>query len=279
MIPFILSLGGQGGTPTPPPIDADYDVFLVSGQSNSGQQAPTTDPNAPSYLSANTVPGVYSYNNTTIVSDYSLSDTGPNGNGWPYVTGASLNNRFTYKEVALYEIAQARPNNNVLMCQVTNGGSTLGLNQRESGSWNVDFDNVIQPTPLFAQLLKDKYDSLLAFASANNLTLNVRGMLWHQGESGSPGTDYQTALQAFFDYVRTFTNKPNLPIVSGTIPDTSNNYNASIRTAMLNVANADANIYYRDNNGLTFFDGIHFDAQSCVTFGNWAKDIVINNIF
>ena len=275
MIPFILSLGGQGGTPTP--VDADYDVFLVAGQSNSGQQAQTTDPNAPSYLSANTVPGVFSYNNTTIVSDYSLSDTGPNGNGWAYVGGASLDNRFTYKEVALYEIAQAEPNNKILMCQVTNGASTLGLSQRDNGTWNVDFDNVVQPTPLLAQLLKDKYDSLVVYANTNNLTLKIRGMLWHQGESGSPGADYQTALESFFAYVRGFTNSPNLPIISGTVPETSTGYNAFIRTVMLNVASNDANIYYRDNNGLTFNDGTHFDAQSCVTFGNWVKDIVINN--
>lgn len=187
--------------------------------------------------------------------------------------------KFSFAHVALHNINQAI--RNVCVCQVSEGGTCIApVANVDKGSWSADYDLIPVGTPKLLQELENRYNDLIAYCSANNITVNVKGLLWHQGEEDfTQGEDanYAVNFSAMITKIRSFTGNATLPIFYGTVNDDSTKYSATIRASHLAFAAGDNNAYCRDNNDLTMFDTLHFDAESCVTFGEWVYNQYVDN--
>jgi hypothetical protein len=249
-------------------------VFLVAGQSNcEGRVASSL---GPVWIQDNLVDGVKSFNSAKL-TDYNLTNIGQNGNGTSWIQAQSSGN-FSFAHIALKDIADEI--GNVYTCQVTSGGTPIGAVSNAKGSWNADYDSIPTGTPRLLESLERRYNDLVAYCALKGVTLNLLGIIWHQGEHDEVlGTEasYAANFTALVSKIRTFTGNATLPIIYGTIPATSDYYSATIRTAQLNFAAGDANAWCRDNDDLTMFDDVHFDAASCSTFGEWAAETYIDN--
>jgi hypothetical protein len=245
----------------------EVNCFLVGGQSNADGRNALSDPATPSYIDPTTkyVDGVFA--GAGSVLQYALGAAGANtqADNWGFV------------QVALHLLTQAVPT--VCAMQITRGDSQLAATPfRANGSWNSNYTSISDNSPRLGQQLQEKFEGFKGFCDTNGITLNVKGMIWHQGESDnfSPAdTDYATNWNNFVSSVRTYTGEPSLPIFYGTVPNNSADYNLTIRNAMLNFAAGDSNAYCRDNNDLV--GGIHWDGASSVTFGTWVYDTYIAN--
>lgn len=249
----------------------EVNCFLVGGQSNADGRNVYTDPATPSYINTSNglITDVYAYSRG--IKPYAISENGLTGNG------NNITNQWSFAQVALHLLSQSLPG--VTACQWTVGDSQLAATpSRPNGSWNAAYDSIATSTPHQLQNLQTRFEGFKSFCDSNGTTLNVRGLIWHQGESDnfSPAdTDYAANWSAFVSAVRTFTGEATLPIFYGTIPIASSDYNATIRTAQLNFAAGDANAYCRDNDDLV--GGIHWDGASSVTFGTWVYTTYIAN--
>jgi hypothetical protein len=245
-------------------------VVLVGGQSNADGRADYTT--GPTWLQDQIVDYVKNFDGTKLEDHYWCNDIGPTGTGESWVTsGAS--GKFGFVDVATKILAETLEN--VVVCRVTEGSTRVDETYNARGSWHADYDAIdaINPaTPKLLQELENKYNALVAYCEARGIKLNVVGLFWHQGESSaSIGTaDFQEDTEAVFAKVREFTGRPDLPIVSGTIPTGSSQYSASIESQMLAIDAADARVTYLDFSALTMFDGLHLDGASCVTAGTAA---------
>lgn len=260
-------------------------VVIEAGQSNSEGRLQINHSLTPSYLQNGIVNGVKSFNGS-LIEDYDLTNKGQNGNGMEWVQGTSLI-RWGAFHVALKEIADNV--SNIVSVRVSNGGAILAPFERDSlaqnGSFSADYANIPSSQAKLLEALENRFYQLVQYCQDNNIVLNVKALIWHQGEadgadasSTTAEDDYENNLLDFIDKVRDFTNKPNLPIITGTIPSTSSKFSQKVKDAQLNVASNDSNFYCRINDDLTFFDGLHFDANSCITFGQWIKNTFINDI-
>lgn len=250
----------------------DLNVFLVGGQSNSDGRVAFTS--GPAYLQDGIVDGVGSFVGNRIIYDLRDADAYTNGR----TEGA---NKYAFNHVALYQIAQELPN--VTTVQITAGGSQLSSAQSQiKGIWNADYASIPSDSVALLHALQLRFEHLQRWVSTRpNLTLKVRGLIWHQGESDawSPAdTEYLANWTALVSKVRTFVGDPNMPVFYGTIPSTSADYNATVRAAMLSFAASDPNAYCRDNDDLTMYDGVHFDAASCNTFGDWTYSTFMSQL-
>jgi len=278
----LIGSGGQGGSGVVIvryKKKIDYNIFLVAGQSNTDGRVDTTDVNAPDYLSDNKVGGVKVWNGSSIV-DYDLTDIGESGNGSSWVL-EQTSGKYSFAHVALKKIAETMKN--VLVVQVTSGGTPLAAVSNTRGSWNHNYAAIPDDgTPKLLQEFNNRFDSLAAYLNANNKSFEIRGMLWHQGEwdddtKYNDEANYYTNFTELISTVRSFTGKSDLPIIFGTIDNESAAYSPTIRTAQLQVASEDSDAYCRDNDDLSIYDTFHFDANSCNTFGEWCATQYLNN--
>jgi hypothetical protein len=244
----------------------EVNCFLVGGQSNADGRNSLADPATPSYIDPTTKAVQNTLGAAGAIRGYALGAPGAN----------SQSSNWGFVQVALHLLSQSVPN--VCAIQRTVGDSQLAATPfRANGSWNSDYTSISDNSPRLGQFLQEKFEGFKTYCDTNNITMNVRGMIWHQGESDdfSPAdADYATNWSNFVSSVRTYTGEPNLPIFYGTVSDQSPNYNATIRTAMLNFAAGDSNAYCRDNND---FAGLHWDGADSVTFGTWVYDNYIAN--
>lgn len=255
---------------TEAPLPEEINVVLVGGQSNADGRVPVAD--GPAWISGGSVPDVLAWNGSALIP-YDVDSTGPSGIGSSWVQQNSAG-KYSFVSVALKSIAETTPN--LVAVQVTSGGTPLAPESVERGSWCPDFAEIPDDgTPHLLSDLAARYASLYAFCTSNGITLNVIGMLWHQGESdsaysGAPAA-YQGRLEDLVAYLRAEVDDVAMPFVFGTISHASMQYDATIETAQLTVAANDANAYCRDNSAATLLvDGLHFDATSSDAFGEWA---------
>lgn len=245
----------------------DLNVFLVGGQSNSSGRSLYTDPDTPVYLQDGIVDDVSAYSGQNAI--YSLNAVATTGRDSLGV------GKFSFNHVTMHLATQQI--NDVVSVQQTIGGTILYAQAYANGCWNADYDAIPSGTPRLLQELEIKYKLFANWATSKGLTFKVRGLLWHQGESdglagGLASSTYGANWAALVSKVRSFTGDAALPIFYGTIPATSADYDVVIRDAMLDYAASDPNAYCRDNDDLTMFDGVHFDAASNVVFGTWAYE-------
>lgn len=270
-----LLVGKTVGSPPAGSPEGEYNVFLVAGQSNTDGWV--SQSLGPAWINDGIVDGVKTWTGSEVM-DYDLSNYGATGNGanWAYFGKGG----YSFAHVALKAVAEHLPN--VLTVQVTNGGALLsGGVSKTSGSFSADYESIPSDTPKLLEALENRVMSLRSWAAERGVALNFRGVLWHQGEAdhqASKSGEYAANFSAMVAKVREFTQTPDLPIFYGTVASASSAYNATISQSSLDYATGDENAYCRDNSELGLFDGIHFSATACNTFGEWTATQVLSHL-
>ena len=161
-------------------------------------------------------------------------------------------------------IADALPGKHVLLVKFAEGGTNLRLdwNPKEP---NKLYEKFIQFVRLTQKMVMEKGD-----------TCEIRGMLWHQGESdaGKPIGEYQAALTDLIARVRSDLGLKELPFVIGQVYDDGKRNN--IITDEKAVAKSVPNTAIVDVAGLETSDkGTHFNAKSQIELGKrFSRELV-----
>ncbi len=153
-------------------------------------------------------------------------------------------------------ISQALPGKQILLVKFVEGGTSLHVdwNPEEKGKL---YENFIKFARKTQDMIKAKGD-----------TCEIRGMLWHQGESDAdlPPGQYQIALTEFIARVRGDLGIKDLPFVVGQVYD--NGKRANVIAGEKAVAKLVPHTRFASADGLTTSDhGTHFDAKSQIELG------------
>lgn len=258
-------------------LPSEINLFIVWGQSNTDGRVDIAD--GPAWIQDSLVDGVSVWDSSDLTS-YTLNNIGKTGNGSSWVTNQT-NNKFSFAHIALKNIAETM--DDVVVCQVASGGTALSPDAYARGSWCPDYELIPDGTPRLLEDLVSRLNSLLTFCSNNNISVNFKAIVCHQGESdsqrsaGDPAA-YLGRWTNLISVLRSVAEDPNLPVIYGTAPSYSLWYDETIRQAHLDFAANDANAYCRDNEGITMLaDNLHFDAAGSVAFGDWVST-TFNNL-
>ena len=107
---------------------------------------------------------------------------------------------------------------------------------------------------------------------------DVKCLLWHQGESDRSGTGpdgYHDNLQAVVKYIRDYlvektgdAKYASLPVIAGTVPTNSKQYNKKVYDALFALQNEDAHFHVVETSPGTFIgDQLHFDTNCAERLG------------
>jgi len=247
-----------------------YEVFLRAGQSNMDGRAPIKD------LVGDLAK--YAKVNDKVLINFSagglkrpltvsngLKPLQPGYSGTPGNKNAnSLPTKTFGPEVSFGPaIAEALPGKKVLLIKFAEGGTSLGKDWNPNAKGKL-YENFIKFVKATQEMLKTKGD-----------TCEIRGMLWHQGESDAgmaPGK-YQEALTEFIAKVRGDLGVKDLPFVIGQVYD--NGKRTNIIADQKATAKAVPKTGFLDAAGLETYDkGTHFDAKSQIEMGKrFAREI------
>jgi hypothetical protein len=122
------------------------------------------------------------------------------------------------------------------------------------------------------------YDHAIAMASLACRSSNLRGILWHQGESDCKSEEdllaYEERFRTIIEALRRDLGQPMLPILAGELSEViAPSWHLADRPHRLNLllrsmADTVPNLSLVSAQGLTLKpDGVHFDAVSCREFG------------
>lgn len=161
-------------------------------------------------------------------------------------------------------LAEALPHQHLLLIKFDEGGTNLRVD------WNPDekgklYENFIAFVRKTQRELKERGD-----------TFEIRGMLWHQGESdGSQAKDaYLQMLTGLIARVRSDLGVPDLPFLIGQLYD--NGKRDTVISAQKTAAQLIPRTAFVESDGLTTTDkGTHFDAVSQIELGKrFAREMV-----
>lgn len=153
-------------------------------------------------------------------------------------------------------IADVLPRKHVLLVKFVEGGTSLAKdwNPNEKGKLYENFIKFVRTTQ---DMLKARGDSG-----------EIRGMLWHQGESDArePAGQYQAALTELIARVRGDLGLKELPFVIGQVYDNGKRDNVIADEKA--TAKAVPHTGFAEADGLKTLDsGTHFDARSQIELG------------
>lgn len=225
-----------------------YDVFLLAGQSNMdgrgnkkeliGELAVYAEPQ-PDVLIAFASGGLYRRFITS--------------NGFvPLAPGNAFGPEVSFGRA----MAAGLPGRHIRLIKYAEGGTNL------RADWNPNAKE-----KLYTKFIAFTRQSLQAITDHGD-TWQLRGMIWHQGESDvcMKANKYQDLLKELIDRVRADLEVKDLPFVVGEVFD--NGKRDSIREAQQAIAKALPGVYFVSSQGLKTFDrGTHFDAASQIEFG------------
>jgi len=269
-------LDSIGKVVTPP--TNNLTTFLIAGQSNADGRVLLV--NAPSWLNQSnpTVTGVKMWNINLTPYQFNDFKLGVNSGAdvWTQTTWA-------FDMIAMHDYYVGK-NTTVYMVKRTKGGTAIYIQSGDTkGCWNTDFTGITTYTTgnVLLQELQWYYQSAVTYATSIGKTLNVKSILWHQGEG-----DYlpQTAADAYYQnfkdviyYIRnTIVGNSTLPIVYGSISRASAQYNATVEAAQFQIASEDVNAHCVNMSAGTLLDAYHFDATSATYFGDQVYNIIKN---
>ncbi len=105
----------------------------------------------------------------------------------------------------------------------------------------------------------------------------LKGIIWHQGESDSSDAQYLEKLAALIVNLRADLDAPGLPFVAGQVlydPDTRA-HTKQINEILVELPNAVPFTGCVMSDGLTSFDNLHFDTRSALLLGErYAEEIL-----
>ena len=272
---FLNSIGKQTSPPT-----NKLTTFIVAGQSNADGRVPLV--NAPSWLNQSnpTVTGVKMWNINVTPHQFNDFKLGVNSGAdvWTQTTWA-------FDMEAMHDYYYGK-NTTVYMVKRTKGGTPIYIDPTNpKGSWNVNFTGITAANTGITILLQDLqwyYQSAVTYATSVGKILDVKSILWHQGESDYlPADAYNSYYQNFKDviyYIRNnIVGNSTLPIVYGTVPHASGEYNVIVENAHLQIASEDVNAHCVNLANMTLLpDGLHLDSTSAIYFGDQVYNIIKN---
>ena len=238
-----------------------YDVFLLAGQSNMDGRGKTAELTGELATYAAPLPRVVISLSTGGLNRPLVVSKGfePLQPGFAGIIGkaATLPSPQFGPELGFgHTLAKAHPEKHLLLIKCTEGGTNL------KNDWNPD-----QPKKL--------YERFIAFVRTNQKTMEangdtyeIRGFLWHQGESdaGQPAGVYQANLTALIQRVRTDLGLPQLPVLIGQVYN--NGKRDNIFADQKSVVSTVPETYLVESAGLETWDnGTHFDAKSQIELG------------
>lgn len=118
-------------------------------------------------------------------------------------------------------------------------------------------------------------DAAIDAIKAQGNDVDIKAIIWHQGESDRNAGGYYDNLKAMVKYVRDHlvektgeSKYATLPFFCGTIPHASSLYSSAVEKAFFTLEDEDANFHVIDLRDLTMLsDTKHFDAPSSELFG------------
>lgn len=164
-------------------------------------------------------------------------------------------------------LADSLKGKHVALIKYAEGGTNLRAdwNQDKKGSLYEKFINFTRQS---LKVLQDRGD-----------TCEIRGMIWHQGESDANLTsaEYGRMLTDFINRVRADLAVKELPFVIGEVFD--NGKRDSVREAQQAVAKAVPGTSFASSQGLKTFDaGTHFDAASQIKLGQRFAESLLKSL-
>ncbi len=237
----------------------EYDLYLVAGQSNCDGRADKTELTGrlagwsgvqTNVLIHYTNPHSRDPENPTYQTGW--TNLMP-GFGIKYTSESFPSDRYGPELSFGKLMADSYPDRNAAFIKVSRGGTTLYSDWSPVGNgfmWQTFTNEVTQ--------------AMQALTDAGH-TLNLRGMIWHQGESDINRTsaEFSADLTAFLSAVRSFAGDAELPVVLGELAP-----QYASRTIDLNaVAAVDPYTSIVSAEDLMFPDAVHFDSVSQLVLG------------
>lgn len=190
----------------------------------------------------------------------------------PDQLGAEIVNHPFGAEVAFAKrIREGRPGRKVAVIKYSQGNTTLGT-AAAPGAWDpaagrsYNIATLANAGHCYRGLL-DLVSQSLAALSQQGHTHELRGMLWHQGESdsGQPTAVYKDRLKEFIEAIRADLGKPDLPFLIGELIQSGY---VNIRLAQRQAAAEMPNAFFVSSVALQGDSTtIHFDTLGQLDFG------------
>ena len=231
--------------------------IIVAGQSNIDGRVPIAD--LPAEI-------VFPFENIKVGNDnggFSASETAPAK--WDITT--SMFSALNALGMPIYKIKTAQ------------GDTSIS----EYGASNYHW------TPFLEKISNSNYALLLKFdkkikkcIEVTPNTFDIRAFVWQQGEgdrgklSKQAALDYYKNFKCLVAYVRGVVGDEKLPVICGTVSHNSGEYDPTVESATLRVAEEDPYMTCIDMSGATLLDSYHFDATNAVYFGQMAYDALID---
>lgn len=236
--------------------------IIVAGQSNTEGRVPISQ--APSYITSNnnTVPNVLMWNGGT--KAFAPFKFGTNtGSG----TGTTTSTLYAYDAIASYLLAQNKAQT-IYLIKTARGGTAIDVTGSDGGGYWTPYTEIIPSGKL--KLIEDLKLKVLT-ALKDNPDLEIKAILWHQGEGDSATATarvkYYQNFKNVIAYIRGIVGNPKLPFVFGTISPLSAQFSIEVDTAFTDVFNEDDFVYKVDMSDGTLLDAWHFDATSTNNLG------------
>lgn len=161
-------------------------------------------------------------------------------------------------------IAAAMPSKHILLVKCSEGGTSL-KNDWSPNERGKLYDRLISWIQETEKMIRERGD-----------TFEIRGILWHQGESDSGQPEYAALLAEFITRLRSDLGVNNLPFLIGQAYDDGSRGRATLTAAQKATAQTVAHTAFVESDGLATFDnGTHFDATSQIELGKrFAREMI-----
>lgn len=252
------------GAPTNPPpgLSTNYDVYLITGQSNMdgrGQTAELTNALA-SWTQPQSDVRIYYANpgsstNYNPVPAYSTGwqSLAPGFSVPPGFSGSLPSGDFGPELAFGRTMADAQPQRHIALIKVTKGGTSLSADWSPTGGY-------------LYSTFTNRVRAALDVLQTGGHRFVVRGLIWHQGESDVSGGAplYYTNLTAFIQAVRRDLALANLPFVVGEI---ATNKSEAFRQTQFQITRDIPWVGFASADGLQTYEGTHFITRDVLELG------------
>ncbi len=159
----------------------------------------------------------------------------------------------------------------------SNGGNNLGLwfCDRAAKELNEDiFYTVVadggEPVAEWDKATGKMYARIVSVFNAQSQSA-ADALLWHQGENDGGVLTTAQYKAAFLDVIANFRADGiianDAPVITGELSEINNPANADINLAFSELAEENELIYFALADGLTVYDGVHYEGASLYSFG------------
>lgn len=243
--------------------------IIVAGQSNTEGRVPIAQ--LPAYIlnNDNTVPNVMMWNDQT--KAFAPFKYGVNtGSGAP--GEANVLDLYAYDSIASYLISQYK-NQTVYLIKRAMGGTAIDVTGTTGGGYWTPYTEDITT----GKKLVEEFKRKILNAIEANPDLEIKAVLWHQGEGDSTVTarvKYYQNFKNVIAYIRGIVGNPKLPFIFGTISPLSAQYTDQVHQAQELINEEDKFVHLIDMADGTLLDAYHFDAVSTQNLGQRMFDVL-----